>query len=83
MSPAPGHGAPSVLAHAWLEGVYGDVYPDKGQSEEGMRRFCLAKIIGRCEVAAWDDRRRKRISGCGAEPAFPAPPAKVRNPPED
>jgi xylulose-5-phosphate/fructose-6-phosphate phosphoketolase len=35
----PGHGAPSVLAHAWLEGSYGDVYPDKGQGEEGLRRF--------------------------------------------
>ncbi len=35
----PGHGAPSVLAHAWLEGVYGEVYPDKGQSEDGLRRF--------------------------------------------
>jgi xylulose-5-phosphate/fructose-6-phosphate phosphoketolase len=35
----PGHGAPSVLSHAWLEGTYGEVYPDKGQGEEGMRRF--------------------------------------------
>ena len=35
----PGHGAPSVLAHAWLEGTYGEVYPDKGQSEAGLRRF--------------------------------------------
>jgi xylulose-5-phosphate/fructose-6-phosphate phosphoketolase len=35
----PGHGAPSVLSHAWLEGTYGEVYPDKGQSEDGLRRF--------------------------------------------
>jgi xylulose-5-phosphate/fructose-6-phosphate phosphoketolase len=35
----PGHGAPSVLAHAWLEGTYGEVYPDKGQSETGLLRF--------------------------------------------
>jgi xylulose-5-phosphate/fructose-6-phosphate phosphoketolase len=35
----PGHGAPAVLAHAWLEGRYGEVYPDKGQSEDGLRRF--------------------------------------------
>ncbi len=35
----PGHGAPSVLAHAWLEGTYGEVYPDKGQSEAGLLRF--------------------------------------------
>ena len=35
----PGHGAPSMLSHAWLEGTYGEVYPDKGQGEEGMRAF--------------------------------------------
>jgi len=35
----PGHGAPAVLAHAWLEGTYGEVYPDKGQTEDGLRRF--------------------------------------------
>jgi xylulose-5-phosphate/fructose-6-phosphate phosphoketolase len=35
----PGHGAPSVLSHAWLEGTYGEVYPDKGQGEEGMQGF--------------------------------------------
>jgi len=35
----PGHGAPAVLAHAWLENTYGEVYPDRGQGETGMRRF--------------------------------------------
>jgi xylulose-5-phosphate/fructose-6-phosphate phosphoketolase len=35
----PGHGAPSVLSQAWLEGTYGEVYPDKGQSEDGLKRF--------------------------------------------
>jgi len=35
----PGHGAPGVLAPVWLEGTYGEVYPDKGDDEEGMRRF--------------------------------------------
>jgi len=35
----PGHGAPSVLAHAWLEGTYGELYPDKGQGEAGLARF--------------------------------------------
>jgi xylulose-5-phosphate/fructose-6-phosphate phosphoketolase len=35
----PGHGAPSVLSQAWLEGTYGEVYPDKAQGEDGMRRF--------------------------------------------
>jgi xylulose-5-phosphate/fructose-6-phosphate phosphoketolase len=35
----PGHGAPSVLAHAYLEGVYSAVYPDKSEDEKGMLRF--------------------------------------------
>ena len=35
----PGHGAPSVLAHAWLEGRYGELYPDKGASIDGLCRF--------------------------------------------
>ncbi len=35
----PGHGAPGVLANTYLEGTYSEVYPDKGENEDGMRRF--------------------------------------------
>ncbi len=35
----PGHGAPGVLGPLWLEGTYSEVYPDKGQDEDGLRRF--------------------------------------------
>jgi xylulose-5-phosphate/fructose-6-phosphate phosphoketolase len=35
----PGHGAPAVLANSYLEGVYSEVYPDRSQDEEGMKRF--------------------------------------------
>ena len=35
----PGHGAPGVLAPAYLEGTYSEVYPNKGEDEEGMRTF--------------------------------------------
>jgi xylulose-5-phosphate/fructose-6-phosphate phosphoketolase len=35
----PGHGAPAVLANAYLEGTYSEVYPDKSQDEEGMKKF--------------------------------------------
>ncbi len=35
----PGHGAPAVLANAYLEGTYSQVYPDKSEDEEGMRKF--------------------------------------------
>jgi xylulose-5-phosphate/fructose-6-phosphate phosphoketolase len=35
----PGHGAPGVLAPVYLEGAYSEVYPDKSEDEDGMRRF--------------------------------------------
>lgn len=35
----PGHGAPAVLSNSYLEGVYSEVYPDKSEDVEGMRRF--------------------------------------------
>ncbi len=35
----PGHGAPGVLAPAYLEGTYSEIYPDKSEDEEGLRRF--------------------------------------------
>lgn len=35
----PRHGAPAVLANAYLEGTYSEVYPDKSESEDGLRRF--------------------------------------------
>jgi xylulose-5-phosphate/fructose-6-phosphate phosphoketolase len=35
----PGHGAPGVLAPVYLEGTYSEIYPDKSEDEDGMRRF--------------------------------------------
>jgi xylulose-5-phosphate/fructose-6-phosphate phosphoketolase len=35
----PGHGAPGVLGPAYLEGTYSEVYPDKSEDVEGMRKF--------------------------------------------
>ena len=35
----PGHGAPGVLAPVYLEGTYSEIYPDRSEDEEGMRRF--------------------------------------------
>ena len=35
----PGHGAPASLANGYLEGTYSEVYPDKSEDAEGMRRF--------------------------------------------
>ncbi len=35
----PGHGAPGILAPVYLEGTYSEIYPDKSEDEDGMRRF--------------------------------------------
>jgi xylulose-5-phosphate/fructose-6-phosphate phosphoketolase len=35
----PGHGAPATLSNCYLEGVYSEVYPDKGQDVAGLQKF--------------------------------------------
>jgi xylulose-5-phosphate/fructose-6-phosphate phosphoketolase len=35
----PGHGGPALVAHAYLEGTYSEVYPNVPQDREGMRRL--------------------------------------------
>src|SRR6185436_7154795 len=35
----PGHGAPAILANAYLEGTYSEVYPHISRDLDGMRRF--------------------------------------------
>jgi xylulose-5-phosphate/fructose-6-phosphate phosphoketolase len=35
----PGHGAPSMLSNAYLEGTYSEIYPEKSQDELGMCKF--------------------------------------------
>ena len=35
----PGHGGPGLVANAYLEGTYGEVYPRIGFHEEGLRRL--------------------------------------------
>jgi len=35
----PGHGAPGVLGPTYLEGTYSEIYPNKGEDEEGLRCF--------------------------------------------
>jgi xylulose-5-phosphate/fructose-6-phosphate phosphoketolase len=35
----PGHGGPGLVANAWLEGTYSEVYPDIAQDEDGMARL--------------------------------------------
>ncbi|GGP33982.1 putative phosphoketolase [Streptomyces abikoensis] len=35
----PGHGGPAVLANSWLDGSYGEVYPDVGRDAAGMAKL--------------------------------------------
>jgi len=35
----PGHGAPGVLGPAYLEGTYSEIYPDKSEDVEGLKKF--------------------------------------------
>src|SRR6478672_11398204 len=35
----PGHGGPSLVAHAYLEGTYSEYYPNISQDVEGMKRL--------------------------------------------
>ena len=41
----PGHGAPGVLAPVYLEGTYAEIYPNKGEDLEGMRRVLQAVLV--------------------------------------
>src|SRR3954464_10306006 len=35
----PGHGGPALVANAYLEGTYSEVYTSIAQNEDGMRRL--------------------------------------------
>ncbi|MCZ8130522.1 MAG: phosphoketolase family protein [Steroidobacteraceae bacterium] len=35
----PGHGGPALVANVWLEGTYGEFYPDVSQDAEGMGKL--------------------------------------------
>ena len=35
----PGHGGPGIVANAWLEGTYSEIYPDVCQDAEGMKKL--------------------------------------------
>jgi xylulose-5-phosphate/fructose-6-phosphate phosphoketolase len=35
----PGHGAPAIVAHTYLEGTYSEIYPVVTQDEEGMKHL--------------------------------------------
>ena len=55
----PGHGGPGLVANAYLEGTYSEVYPHIGEDEDGLRRALPPVLVpGRHPVA-----RRARDAG--------------------
>jgi xylulose-5-phosphate/fructose-6-phosphate phosphoketolase len=36
----PGHGGPGLVANAYLEGTYSELYPHVGEDDEGLRELC-------------------------------------------
>ena len=44
----PGHGGPAIVANAWLEGTYSEVYPEISLDEDGMRRLNHVHRISPC-----------------------------------
>jgi len=60
----PGHGGPGLVANAYLEGTYSEVYPNISRDEQGLKRlFTQFSFL----------RRRRRRSGnwtAGDELAF-------------
>ena len=62
----PGHGGPGLVAQAWLEGTYSEVYSNVAQNTEGMQRlFKQFSFPGRYSEprgtgdAGIDSRRRR------------------------
>jgi xylulose-5-phosphate/fructose-6-phosphate phosphoketolase len=36
----PGHGGPAIVANAYLEGTYSEIYPEVGRDLDGLSRLC-------------------------------------------
>jgi xylulose-5-phosphate/fructose-6-phosphate phosphoketolase len=59
----PGHGGPANVANAYLEGRYGELYPNVGSGEKGLRelfrQFSFPGGIPSHGDARFDSRRRR------------------------
>ena len=65
----PGHGAPGVLAPAYLEGGYSEIYPNKAEDEAGMLEF-FREFSFPAESAVTARPRRRARSTRGASSAI-------------
>jgi xylulose-5-phosphate/fructose-6-phosphate phosphoketolase len=59
----PGHGGPGLIANAYLEGTYSEVYPNIFPDEEGMKRlftqFSFPGGVGVMRSSMTGDQRRQ------------------------
>ena len=54
----PGHGGPGLVANAYLEGTYSEVYPHIGRDEDGPAGSCSGSSRSRAGSRATSRRRR-------------------------
>ena len=56
----PGHGGPGLVANAYLEGTYSEVYPNISSDEEGMKNCSSSSRFPAASPATSHPRRRAR-----------------------
>ena len=61
----PGHGGPSLVSAAWLEGTYSEVYPNIPFDEVGMKRLSPSSPSRAASPVTW--LRRPRVRSTRAE----------------
>lgn len=66
----PGHGGPSMVAHAYLEGTYIEIYPEIRRDVEGMKRLFKQFSFPGASPAT-SPRRRPAASTRAASSATP------------
>jgi phosphoketolase len=64
----PGHGGPGLVANAYLEGTYSEVYSSIGQDEDGMRAlFRQFSFPGGIPSHVAPGHRRRRTAGAAPQ----------------
>src|SRR5207244_2836505 len=70
----PGHGGPGVVANAYLEGTYSELYPHVGCDEDGLRalfrQFSFPGANPTVLARMPEEELRSFLEGCGWRPLF-------------
>ena len=67
----PGHGGPGLVANAYLEGTYSEVYPNISAGRGGHEAAVQAVLVSRAASPATSRRRRRAPSTKAANSAMP------------